>query len=373
MCFGQQFGISAAIQFGGRMDCGQLDSVDPNHPISEAVHNVNDQDQSEKMKEFSIMIKRLRHQPLKVVIERLFIQGEFNKFTEVYSKHDGYYFQKLCTSWGSVADCEWTESVFTGRFILQLPHPAHAVFLFQRSAPLVPESVNAWAVAKRCDLYPDIMNMQWMVTVMKIFCPTELDPERPVFHGKVQLSQFHEKRSVEGWQDFSKGLIFLCTWWGQPGCPHLEGGDMKTATVALAKEEDRIAFRNKACEADNVVLNTVKTFLGKYGITEDNHAEIIKNIVALVIHSPNLKWRLARILHEAAAKAEFPTEIIEVLRYKYGPKQYTQTYFSSKRRRASESDKANIARTKMGEIVLKAFSSLAAACPLPWNKTKMIG
>ena len=336
------------------MDCGQLDSVE-DHQGSEEIHNVSDQDANEKMKEYSIIIKQLRHEPLKVAIERLFIFGEFNKFTEVYGKHDGYYFQSLCTSWGSIEDYKWIESVFIGRFILALPHPAHAVFLFQRPAALVPESVNAWAVAKRCDLYPDIMDMQWMVTVMKMFCPTELDPARPVFHGKAPLSQFHEKRSAEGWQDFSMGLIFLCTWWGQPGCPHLEGSDMKTATVALAKEEDRIAFRNKACEGDNVVLNTVKTFLEKYGITEDNHAEIIKNIVALVTHSPNLKWRLARILHEATAKAGFPTETTEVLRYKYGPKQYQQTYFCSKRRRTGESDKANIAHTEMGENLLKHF------------------
>jgi hypothetical protein len=81
-------------------------------------------------------MKRLRHdQPLNVVIEGLFIQGQFNKFTEVYSKHDGYYFQKLFTSWGSVEDYNGIESVFMGRFILQLPHPdypAHAVFPFQR-------------------------------------------------------------------------------------------------------------------------------------------------------------------------------------------------------------------------------------------------
>ncbi len=191
------------------MDCGQLDSMDP---ISEAIHNVNGQDVNEKMKEYSIMIKRLCHdQPLNVVIERLFIQGQFNKFTEVYSKHDGYYFQKLCTSWGSVEDYKWIESVFMGRFILLLPHPAHAVFLFQRPAALVPESVNAWAVAKRCDLFPELLDMELMVTVMKMFCPTALDPAKPVFHGKAPLFQFHEKRSTAGWQQFSMGLIFLCT------------------------------------------------------------------------------------------------------------------------------------------------------------------
>ena len=336
------------------MDCGQLDSAE-DHRVSEEIHNVSDQDANEMMKEYSITIKRLRHQPLKVAIERLFILGEFKKFTEVYGKHDGYYFQSLCTSWGSVEDYKWIESVFIGRFILELPHPAHAVFLFQRPAALVPESVNAWAVAKRCDLYTDRLDMPLMVTVMKMFCPTELDPARPVFHGKAPLSQFHEKRSAEGWQDFSMGLIFLCTWWGQPECPHLEGGDMKTATVSLAKEEDRIAFRNKACEEDNTVLNTVKTFFDMYGITEDNCAEIVQNVVALLTHYPNLKWRLARILHEAAAEAGFPTETIEVLRYKYGPKQYKQSYFWSKRRRINALVKENIIYTEMGAKLLKYF------------------
>jgi hypothetical protein len=73
------------------MDRGQLDSVEL-HQGSEEIHNVSDQDANEKMKEYSITIKQLLHQPLKVVIEGLFILGEFNKFTVVYGKHDGYYF-----------------------------------------------------------------------------------------------------------------------------------------------------------------------------------------------------------------------------------------------------------------------------------------
>ena len=334
------------------MDCGQLESV---APISEGIHNVNDQDVNEKMKEYYITIKRFPQQPLKVVIERLFIQGEFNKFTEVYGKQDGYYFQQLCTSWDSGEDYKWIESVFTGRFILQLPHPAHAVFLFQRPAALVPESVNAWAVAKRCDLFPELLDMELTVTVMKMFCPTALDPAKPVFHGKAPLSQFHEKRSAEGWQQFSMGLIFLCTWWGQRESPHLEGGDMKTATVSLAKEEDRIAFRNNACEEDNSVLDTVKMFFERFGITEDNCMDIVRKVVALVTHYPNLKWRLVRILHEATSDAGFPAETIEVFRYKCGPQQYKENYFSSKRRRISMSNQENIRYTRMGKKLLEHF------------------
>jgi hypothetical protein len=337
------------------MNGGQVGTTQ-DHQIPGEMQNLNvSDDANKKMEEYALTIKQLRDQPLEVAIERLFVQGEFNKFTEVYGKHDGYYFQSLCTSWYSVEDYKWIEMIFTGRFILMLPHPAHAVFLFQRPALLVPASVNAWAVAKRCDLYPESLDLRWMVTVMKMFCPTELDSARPVFHGKAPLLQFHENRSAEGWNDFSMGLIFLCTWWGQPECPHLEGRYMKTVTIALAKEEDQKAFRNNACDEDNVVLHTVKTFFETYGITEDNHAENIQNIVALVTHSPNLKWRLARILHEATAKAGYPTETIEVLRYKYGPKQYTQTYFSSKRRRTNASEKENIVHTEMEGKLLKRF------------------
>jgi hypothetical protein len=151
--------------------------------------------------------------------------------------------------------------VFIGRFILHLPHPAHAAFLFHRPVALVPESVNAWAVAKRCDLYLDILDMQWIVSVMKMFCPTELDPARPVFHGKAPLSQFHEKMSAEGWQDFSMGLIFLCTWWSQPECLHLEGGDMKTATVSLAKEDDKLLSETKHARRTTLCSTQWRIFL----------------------------------------------------------------------------------------------------------------
>jgi hypothetical protein len=47
------------------------------------------------------------------------------------------------------------------------------------------------------------------------------------------------------------------------------------------------------------VLNTVENFFEKYGISKDNCAEILQNVVALLTHYPNLQWRLARILHEA--------------------------------------------------------------------------
>lgn len=280
-------------------------------------------------------------------IDGLFIHGEFEKYTAKYGEHDWYHFQDLYTNWNSVEDYKWIDAIYVGRLILMLPHPAHAVFLFQQPTLVVPESVNAWAVAKRCGL--EILDMRWIVRTMQRFCPKD----GAIFHGKAPLDQFHETRSAEGWRCFSKGLIFLCTWWSQPEAPWLQGGNMQTATVALAKEEERIAFRNN--EERSVVLNTVKVFFENYGslIEYSDCTDIIRKYVALMNHYPNLKWRLARILHDGMAGV--PTEIIEALRYKHGHRQYAQQYFASKRSLASESDKAKRMHAEMGEKLLQPF------------------
>ena len=65
------------------------------------------------------------------------------------------------------------------------------------------------------------------------------DSSRTPFRGKIPLYLFHEKRTAEDWMKFSRVVLFVCAWWGQPEAPHLEGDDMKTATRALAKEEER--------------------------------------------------------------------------------------------------------------------------------------
>lgn len=305
--------------------------------------------------EYVNSVKQLRHQPIDVAIERLFIQGGFKKFTEVYGEHDGFYFQNLCTSWDSVEDYKWIEALYVGRFVLTLPHPAHAAFLFQLPNdgpnPVVPESKNAWAVAKRCGLDPVILDMSCVVRTMQRLCPKD----GAIFHGNVPLYQFHETRSAEGWNHFSKGLIFLCIWWHQTEAPWLEGLTMQAATVALAKEEERIAYRNS--EDCGVVLNTVKSFFEKYGsqIEYSERPEIIRKFVQLVTHYPNMKWRLSRILHDATVKAGFPIERIEVLRSGYGHKQYTQQYFAWKRSLANESDQDKKLRAKMGERLLLPF------------------
>lgn len=327
-----------------------FDSLPREDQISENAQNVINLDPQEKIKEYAISIKQLRHQPIEVAIERLFIQGEFKEFTKVYGEHDGYYFQSLCTSWDSIEDYNWIEALYVGRFILMLPHPAYAVFLFRQPNQVVPESKNAWALAKRCSLDPKILDMRWVVCMMKRFCPKD----GAIFHGNVPLNQFHETRSAEEWRSFTNGLMFLYVWWHQPEAPWLEGCNMKTATVALAREEERIAYRNSE---DGAVLNTVKDFFEKYGllIEYSERPEIIRNFVELVMHYPNLKWRLARILHDATAKAGYPTEIIEALRYNHGPEQYTQQYFAWKRSMASKSDKGKKMYAKIGEMRLLPF------------------
>ena len=292
---------------------------------------------AEQMRKYAVALKELRHQPVDLVIERLFVQGEFNMLTERYGEHDHFYFQMFCDAWNTDEDYFWFERICIGRFILMLPHPAHAVFLLQAPDPLVPWSENAWAAAKRCGLLPYTLDKQLLISAMKK--ALRIEPDSAVFHGKAPLSQFLERRTETEWLSFCRGLMFLCTWWGQPGAPHLEGYDMKTATVALAKEEDKIAFRNNAYEEDLLVLGTVKKYFANYGAhifgvaDSCDFACILQAFAELVIHCPNLKWRLARILHEAAAKEGLSAEVIEAWRYKLRRSQYKQNYFTLKRRR----------------------------------------
>ena len=298
---------------------------------------INESNPAEQMSKYAVALQELRHQPIEIVIERLFVQGEFNTLTEIYGELDHFYFQMLCNAWNTDEDYFWIERVCLGRFMLKLPHPAHAVFLLQNPDPLVPWSENAWAAAKRCGLFPDTLDKQLLISAMKT--ALRIEPDSAVFYGKAPLSQFLQKRNEAEWLSFYNGLMFLCVWWGQPEAPHLEGHDMKTATVALAREEDRNAFRNNAYEEDSLVLGTVKEYFENYGalifgFTDScDFADILQAFVELVTHCPNLKWRLARILHEAAAKEGLSTEVIEACRYKCGRMQYKQSYFTFKRRR----------------------------------------
>ena len=61
----------------------------------------------------------------------------------------------FCDACNTDEDYFWFERICMGRFILMLPHPAHAVFLLQAPDPLVLWSENAWAAAKHCGLLPD--------------------------------------------------------------------------------------------------------------------------------------------------------------------------------------------------------------------------
>jgi hypothetical protein len=345
-----QLGLGNDLQESGLM-CIERCSAKDGQTLSNNIHpkdQISDEMKNE-MKDYADIIKQLRDQPIEVAIDWLFVQGGFKKFTEVYGEHDGHYFQSLCTSLDSVEDYKWIESIYVGRCILTLAHPAHAVFLFQKQNPLVPPSVQAWAVAKRCHLDPEILDMSFVMQTMQRFCPKD----GAIFHDTAPLIQFHETRSAEGWQYFTTGLIFHYIWWHQNESPWVEDWTMQTATVALAKEEERIAYRNS--DGGGVVLKTVKAFFENYGSQYCDQPEVIRNFVALVTHYPNLKWRLARILHSAAEKAGLSAERIEALRYKYGHKQYKQNYFAWKRTLARESDKAKRLCAEMGEKLLLPF------------------
>jgi len=99
----------------------------------------------------------LRHQPVDIVIERLFVQGELNTLTERYGEHDNFYFQMFCDAWNTDEDYFWFERICIGRLMLMLPHPAHAVFLLQAPDPLVLWSENARTAAKHCGLIQQLL------------------------------------------------------------------------------------------------------------------------------------------------------------------------------------------------------------------------
>ena len=76
--------------------------------------------------------EQLCGQPLEVVADSLFVKGMFNKFTEIYGDRDHFYFQLHCTNWKSSEDHDWIERLSVYRFVLMLPHPAHAVLVLSR-------------------------------------------------------------------------------------------------------------------------------------------------------------------------------------------------------------------------------------------------
>jgi len=303
----------------------------------------------------SIKAQQLRHKPFDVAFDSLFVQGMFDKFTEVYGEHDYYYFQSLCTDWGSIEDNNWIDEMYTARFVVMLPHPAHAVLVLAKKVPGIFESANAWAMAKRCGIDPEVIDMKIIIRMMKIFCSREMarDSSRTPFRGKIPLYLFHEKRTAEDWMKFSRVVLFVCAWWGQPEAPHLEGDDMKTATRALAKEEERKSFRKDTLGIDNTLLNKVKIFFNEFDFfgCEETFTKMIRNFVVLVMHYPNLKWRLARILHDAAENAGIEAETIEAHRYKFGISQYVQGWYSESSLLTSKSKDQRITASQWNKII----------------------
>jgi len=313
---------------------------------------------------------------LEVTANALFVEGMFQRFTEVYGERDHYYFQMHLTNWNWVEDHEWIQGLFVSRFVLMLPHPAHAVLLFSKEDKEVLESANAWALARRCGFDPELVNVQTVVYAMKTFWPKDEELKQCVFRGKIPLDSFHQRRSAEEWKEFSRTVLTLCCWWGQPEAPHLEGNDMKSATKALsieegkkaATEKERSASANDSARKDDSdeVLTKVRIFFTGRGIF--NNKEKLPNMLmkfsALVTHYPNLKWRLTRILHHTAETAGIDAETIEFIRSSFGSKQYKQSWFSShlsprsKRRRLAdpgEYQKEEDIRKKIGLALLNCL------------------
>ena len=54
---------------------------------------INENNPAEQMRKYAVALKELRHQPVDIVIERLFVQSELNTLTERYGEHDNFYFQ----------------------------------------------------------------------------------------------------------------------------------------------------------------------------------------------------------------------------------------------------------------------------------------
>ena len=78
------------------------------------------------MRKYAVALKELRHQPVNIVIERLFVQGEFNTLTERYGEYDHFYFQMFCDA--TDEDYFWFERVCIGRFKIDLIQPMLSSF-----------------------------------------------------------------------------------------------------------------------------------------------------------------------------------------------------------------------------------------------------
>lgn len=279
---------------------------------------------------FSTLEMVFRNSRFEHVFEILFDKGGFNMFHWVFGKYVCYEFANL---FPLEEELDWVCAICACHFMKLLPHPAYAVLLFrdQNSRSKVKESVIAWDLAKQCGLHI-CFRPRILVGAMRIFCPTG-----GKFRDAIQMELFHKKRSPEEWKSFAEQLFHVCFWWNQPEAPFLESLDMKDAISILAKNEGNYDLRNRNSVDYSHVLTTVRGFFERKNVTTENFETIIANFVLVVEACPNLKWRLSNVLHVAASRAGIESGDVEMERFKYGRKQFSQTYnFPGRKRKNAD-------------------------------------
>ncbi len=97
---------------------------------------INEINPAEQMRKCAVALKELRHQPVNIVIERLFVQGEFNTLTERHGEYDHFYFQMFCDA--TDEDYFWFERICIGRFKIDATSSSPCCLPFTSSRPLGP-------------------------------------------------------------------------------------------------------------------------------------------------------------------------------------------------------------------------------------------
>lgn len=171
------------------------------------------------------LLSRLSSLPFTIAFDILFGHGGFAAFVDAHGgrvSEASYQFWRIyfvsspIGKLRPIATSAWVEVMCTCLTVQYLPHPAHCVYLLRPVSHVVPESVNAWKVAREVAIRQPPCP-ETLVRAMKLF----ISAKEP-FTSHLQREWFCVAdvcvcRSLEEWRLFAEEVIsnhiFTQYWW----------------------------------------------------------------------------------------------------------------------------------------------------------------
>ena len=168
------------------------------------------------------LLSKLPSLPFTIAFDILFRHGGFAAFVDAHHgrvSEASYQFWRvyfISSPAGKLypsATSLWVEVMCTCFTVQSLPHPAHCVYLLRPVCNDIPESANAWSVAREVVIHP---HPETLIRAMKIFLSGECKTaylQREWFC----VADVCVCRSLEGWLLFAEEVIshhfFTRNWW----------------------------------------------------------------------------------------------------------------------------------------------------------------